>query len=56
MTDVKAATTDQWEPARTKTVSWYDPSISATAGDSLPGREFLQAISTASCRGRRWPS
>ena len=44
MTDLQAAVTDAWGPPRTKTTTWYDPSISATAAMSLPGREFLQAI------------
>jgi uncharacterized protein (TIGR00369 family) len=44
MTDLKAGTTDQWGPPRVKTTSWYDPSVSATAAMTLPGREFLQAI------------
>lgn len=33
-----------WGELRTKTVSWYDPAISAGAGVSTPGREHLQAI------------
>ncbi len=44
MTDLQAAATDAWGPRRTKTTTWYEPSISATAAMSLPGREFLQAI------------
>ncbi|MFZ0974980.1 MAG: PaaI family thioesterase [Solirubrobacteraceae bacterium] len=44
MTDLQAAATDTWGPPGTKTATWYDPSIAATAAMSLPGREFLQAI------------
>ncbi len=44
MTDLQAAATGTWGPPRTKTATWYDPSISAEATMSLPGREFLQAI------------
>lgn len=44
MTDRRALTVDGWGELRTKTVSWYDPAISATAGASTPGREHLQAI------------
>jgi len=33
-----------WGEPRTKTVTWYDPSISASAGATTPGRELLQAI------------
>jgi uncharacterized protein (TIGR00369 family) len=33
-----------WGEPRTETVTWYDPSISAQAARSMPGREFLQAI------------
>jgi uncharacterized protein (TIGR00369 family) len=29
---------------RSRTVTWYDPAITATAGAELSGREFLQAI------------
>ena len=46
MTDVTLARDKQadWGLPRTKTVSWHDPSISAGAVRSLPGRELLQAI------------
>jgi uncharacterized protein (TIGR00369 family) len=33
-----------WGPARTKTVSWFDPAITAEAGRSMSGLEFLRAI------------
>ena len=36
--------TDGWGTPRSKTVSWYDPAISAAAGASSTGREHLQAI------------
>lgn len=35
---------DGWGEARTKTVTWYDPMITADAGASLRGSEFLQAL------------
>jgi len=44
MTDLKASATDRWGPPRTKTIGWYDPSVSATAAMTLSGRAFLQAI------------
>lgn len=44
MSDHRALAVDAWGEPRTKTVTWYDPSISATAGASTPGREYLQAI------------
>ena len=44
MTDLKASATDRWGPPRTKTIGWYDPSVSATAAMTLSGREFLEAI------------
>jgi uncharacterized protein (TIGR00369 family) len=34
----------EWGEPRTETITWYDPSISAQAALSMPGREFLQAI------------
>lgn len=33
-----------WGEPRTESVTWYDPSISAQAALSMPGREFLEAI------------
>jgi uncharacterized protein (TIGR00369 family) len=33
-----------WGTAQSKTVSWHDPAALAAAGDTLSGREFLQAI------------
>jgi uncharacterized protein (TIGR00369 family) len=33
-----------WGEPRTKTISWYDPAISAAVGASTPGRDHLQAI------------
>ncbi len=33
-----------WGPPRTKTVQWQDPMITASAGASLSGLEFLRAI------------
>ena len=33
-----------WGPARTKTVTWYDPAIALSEAARMPGREFLQAI------------
>jgi uncharacterized protein (TIGR00369 family) len=44
MSDHRALTVDAWGEPRSKTVSWYDPAISATAGGSTTGREHLQAI------------
>jgi uncharacterized protein (TIGR00369 family) len=44
MTDLRASTVDGWGEPRSKTVTWYDPMISATAGASTTGREHLQAI------------
>lgn len=44
MSDDRAITVDAWGEPRSKTVSWYDPAISATAGPSTTGREHLQAI------------
>jgi len=44
MTDLKASATDRWGAPRTKTIGWYDPSVSAIAAMTLPGRAFLQAI------------
>ena len=44
MSDDRALTVDGWGAPRSKTVSWYDPAISASAGASIPGREHLQAI------------
>ena len=33
-----------WGTPRTKTVTWYDPEMTATAGSGLSGLEFLQAL------------
>ncbi len=44
MTELKLPAQDQWGEPHAKTVSWYDPEISAGAGRSAPGREYLQAI------------
>jgi len=44
MSNVTGNTWNGWGEPRTKTVSWYDPGISARAGASSPGREHLQAI------------
>jgi uncharacterized protein (TIGR00369 family) len=44
VSDARALTVDAWGEPRSKTVSWYDPAISATAGASTTGREHLQAI------------
>jgi len=33
-----------WGTPRTKTVTWYDPEKTATAGSGLSGLEFLQAL------------
>lgn len=44
MSDPKAPPGEEWGEPRTKTVTWYDPAISASAGASIPGREYLQAI------------
>jgi len=44
MTEHRATTVDGWGEPRTKTVSWYDPSISAAAGVQRPGLEYLQAL------------
>jgi len=38
------ATRDGWGDPRTRTISWYDPSIALAAAAKMPGREFLQAI------------
>jgi uncharacterized protein (TIGR00369 family) len=39
-----SATSNGWGPARTKTVTWYDPAIGLASAAKLPGRQFLQAI------------
>ena len=44
MSDDRTLAVDGWGAPRSKTVSWYDPAISASAGASIPGREHLQAI------------
>ncbi len=44
MSDTQAPTVDGWGELRSKTVSWYDPAISANARGSVSGREHLQAI------------
>jgi uncharacterized protein (TIGR00369 family) len=36
--------TNGWGPARTKTVTWYDPAIILASAANMPGREFLQAM------------
>jgi uncharacterized protein (TIGR00369 family) len=41
--DPAGAHTD-WGTPRTKTISWYDPMLSAAAGRSLTGIEMLRAI------------
>ena len=33
-----------WGPPRTKTVTWYDPERTASAGSGLSGLEFVQAM------------
>ena len=38
------ATRDGWGDPRTRTITWYDPSIALAAVAKMPGREFLQAI------------
>ena len=38
------ATRDGWGDPRTRTITWYDPSIALAAAAKMPGREFLQAI------------
>jgi uncharacterized protein (TIGR00369 family) len=35
---------DGWGEPRSRTITWYDPEISASAGASTTGREHLQAI------------
>lgn len=35
---------DGWGAPRTRTITWYDPSIGLAAAARMPGREFLQAI------------
>jgi uncharacterized protein (TIGR00369 family) len=44
MSHDRTLTVDGWGDPRSKTVSWYDPAISASAGASITGREHLQAI------------
>jgi len=44
VSDRGVAVVDTWGQPRSKTVSWYDPSISASAGIERPGLEYLQAI------------
>jgi uncharacterized protein (TIGR00369 family) len=41
---VAARLEHDWGKPRSKTVTWRDPGISATAATTLSGREFLQAI------------
>ena len=36
--------TNGWGAPRTREVTWYDPSILASAGPQMPGRDFLAAI------------
>ena len=43
-TEAASEPVNNWGQPRTKAVSWYDPTISANAAMTLPGREFLQAI------------
>jgi uncharacterized protein (TIGR00369 family) len=33
-----------WGPARTKTITWYDPLAAAARGAALPGIEYLDAM------------
>ena len=33
-----------WGTPRTKTVTWYDPEMTAAAGSGLSGLEFLRAL------------
>lgn len=35
---------EQWGPARTRTVTWYDPLAAASVGATMSGREHLQAM------------
>jgi uncharacterized protein (TIGR00369 family) len=35
---------DDWGTPRTKTVTWYDPEMTAAAGSGLSGLEFLRAL------------
>ncbi|HEY5019266.1 MAG TPA: PaaI family thioesterase [Streptosporangiaceae bacterium] len=35
---------DGWGTPRTKTVTWYDPAMTAAAGSGLSGLDFLQAL------------
>ena len=35
---------DDWGTPRTKTVTWYDPEMTAAAGSGLSGLEFLHAL------------
>jgi uncharacterized protein (TIGR00369 family) len=39
-----SATSDGWGDPRTRTITWYDPSIGLAAAAELTGRQFLQAI------------
>lgn len=41
---VSGADRSSWGEPRSKTVQWHDPSITAAAGGSLNGLEFLRAI------------
>jgi uncharacterized protein (TIGR00369 family) len=40
----RAARSNGWGQPRTKEITWFDPSVSATAAATRTGREFLQAI------------
>jgi uncharacterized protein (TIGR00369 family) len=44
MTDLQTSSSQAWGESRSKTISWYDPAVSATAGALTTGREHLQAI------------
>jgi uncharacterized protein (TIGR00369 family) len=38
------ATIDGWGAPRSRTITWYDPSIGLASAARMPGRQFLQAI------------
>jgi uncharacterized protein (TIGR00369 family) len=42
--DVKTTAPDDWGTPRSKTVTWHDPSIHASAAGSLSGLDFLHLI------------
>jgi hypothetical protein len=36
-----------WEPPRSKTVTWYDPTVIPSGGAGLSGLEFIEALAAS---------